>query len=216
MGNTLSVVLPLALGAAVSPTLLTLQLMILAGAQSPLQRAWAMCAGAAAFLLAYMIVLATVARGLDLVTGAQNGFERGIKLLAAALLLLLGVRSVRRRHDPPKPPPRKLQEAGPGLFVGVGFTAMASNASSLVLVLPASHLTVTSGLPGDQKMLLLAMVFVITLLPVLLPVLATTLLGRRAAPGLARMNHVATTYSHQINAGIAFFFSIVLVVSALR
>ncbi len=60
------------------------------------------------------------------------------------------------------------------------------------------------------------MVFVITLLPVLLPVLSATLLGHRADAGLARMNHIATTYQHQINAGIAFFFTALLVLSALR
>ena len=30
------------------------------------------------------------------------------------------------------------------------------------------------------------------------------------------MNHIATTYQHQINAGIAFFFTALLVLSALR
>ena len=143
--HTLSIVLPLALGAAVSPTLLTLQLLILAGARDQKKRAWAMCAGSAVVLFGYMLVLATIARGIDLATDDQSDAERAVKLLAAALLLLLGLRSLRHRHDPPKPPNEKLREAKPRLFFGVGAGAMLGNASSLVLVLPATHITVDVG-----------------------------------------------------------------------
>ena len=93
---------------------------------------------------------------------------------------------------------------------------MAGNASSLVLVLAATHITITAGLPPDQQFILLAIVYVFTMLPVVLPVLAATLMGKRADPVLARMNHVTTTYEHQINAGIAFFFAVLLLYSGLK
>ena len=51
---------------------------------------------------------------------------------------------------------------------------------------------------------------------VVLPVLAATLMGKRADPVLARMNRVTTTYEHQINAGIAFFFAVLLLYSGLK
>ena len=66
MGKTLAIVLPLALGAAVSPTLLTLQLLILAGVRDQKRRAWAMALGCAVVLLGFMAVLATVAKGIDI------------------------------------------------------------------------------------------------------------------------------------------------------
>ncbi len=216
MGKTLAIVLPLALGAAVSPTLLTLQLLILAGVRDQKKRAWAMAAGSAIVLLAFMAILATLARGLEIGSEHQDAIERGVKLVAAALLVLLGLRSLRHRHDPPKPRSEKLQEAKPRLFFGVGAGAMAGNASSLVLVLAATHITVTSGLPDDQQTALLAIVFVFTMLPVVLPVMAATVMGSRADPVLMKMNHFTTTYTHQINAGIAFFFAALLVYSAIR
>lgn len=216
MGATLSIVLPLALGAAISPTLLTLQLLTLSGAREQVKRAWALCAGSGVVLAAYMLLLATLARGLTLASADQSVTERVVKLIAAALLLLLGLRSLRHRHDPPKPPPKRLHDAGAPTFFGIGAGAMAGNFSSLVLVLPATHITVSSDLPPNQKTALLVMVFVITMLPVLLPVLSVSLLGKKADPVLGRMNHYAVTYQHQINAGIAFFFTALLVYSAIK
>lgn len=216
MGSTLAIVLPLALGAAVSPTLLTLQLLILSGVRDQKKRAWAMAAGAGATLFGYMLVIATLAKGLTLASSDQSVTERVIKLIAAGLLLLLGLRSLRHRHDPPKPPNKRVADAGPGVFFGIGAGAMAGNASSLVLVLPATHVTINSGLPGQEQMALLLMVYLITMLPVLLPVLATTVMGHKADAVLTKMNHIATTYTHQINAGIAFFFTALLIYSALK
>ena len=216
MGKTLAIVVPLALGAAVSPTLLTLQLLILAGQRDQKKRAWAMALGCAVVLLGVMVILATVARGVDIASSHQSAVERGVKLGAAVLLILLGVRSLRHRDDPPKHRSQKVQEAKPRLFFGIGAGAMAGNASSLVLVLAATHITVTSDLPVDQQVVLLAIVYAFTMAPVVLPVLATTVMGRRADPVLTRMNHVATAYTHQINAGIAFFFAALLTYSALR
>lgn len=216
MGKTLAIVLPLALGAAVSPTLLTLQLLILAGVRDQKKRAWAMALGCVVVLLGFMVVLATVARGVDIASSHQDAVERGVKIGAAVLLVLLGLRSLRHRHDPPKPHSEKLQEAKPRLFFGVGAGGMAGNASSLVLVLAATHITVSSGLPADQQFALLALVYVCTMLPVVLPVLAATVMGRRADPVLNRMNQFTTKYTHQINAGIAFFFAALLLYSALR
>lgn len=216
MGKTLAIVLPLALGAAVSPTLLTLQLLILAGVRDQKRRAWAMALGCAVVLLGFMAVLATVAKGIDIASSHQDAVERGVKIGAAVLLILLGLRSLRHRHDPPKPRSERVQEAKPRLFFGVGAGAMAGNASSLVLVLAATHITITAGLPPDQQFILLAIVYVFTMLPVVLPVLAATLMGKRADPVLARMNRVTTTYEHQINAGIAFFFAVLLLYSGLK
>ncbi len=216
VGKTLAIVLPLALGAAVSPTLLTLQLLILAGVRDQKKRAWAMVLGCAVVLLAFMVVLVTLARGLEIGSEHQDAVERGVKIVAAVLLLLLGLRSLRHRHDPPKPRSEKLQEAKPRLFFGVGAGAMAGNASSLVLVLAATHITITSGLPDDQQLVLLAIVFVFTMLPVVVPALAATLMGKRADPVLKKANAFTTKYTHQINAGIAFFFAALLLYSAIR
>ena len=216
MGKTLAIVLPLALGAAVSPTLLTLQLLILSSVRDQKKRAWAMALGCAVVLLGFMVVLATVAKGIDIATSHQDAVERGVKLLAAVLLLLLGLRSLRHRHDPPKPRSERFADAKPRLYFGVGAGAMAGNASSLVLVLAATHIAISSGLPADQQLTLLAIVYVFTMLPVVLPVLAATVMGKRADPVLARMNAFTTSHEHQINAGIAFFFAALLLFSAIR
>ena len=56
MGNLVVAVLPLALGAAVSPTLLALQLLVLSGGGHRLARAWALAAGSALVLFGVILI----------------------------------------------------------------------------------------------------------------------------------------------------------------
>src|ERR1700733_7744995 len=62
MGALLASVLPLALGAAISPTLLALQLLVLAGPTRRLARAWSLTAGSAVVLALYAVAGAPVLR----------------------------------------------------------------------------------------------------------------------------------------------------------
>ena len=59
MGPLLAAVLPLALGAAISPTLLALQLLVLSGTTHRLARAWALVAGSALVLAAFSLLCVT-------------------------------------------------------------------------------------------------------------------------------------------------------------
>ena len=61
-----------------------------------------------------------------------------------------------------------------------------------------------------------AAVLLIALAPVLLPVLAVTLLGHRADRPLAALNAFATRHARQINAGICLFFAVWLGWSGFR
>lgn len=200
-----------------SPTLLTIQLLILAGRRDPKPRAWAFVAGCALALLAYLVLLATVARQLQIAGAPQDMTERVVKLAAAAGLFLLGVRALRRAPgNGPNRVQQHIEAARPRVFVGVGIVSMAGNFSTLVLLVPATHITINSDLSTGSRAVLLGVVFLITLTPVLLPALAATVAGRSADPVLARLNGWTTRHSRQVNAGIAFFFAALLVYSALK
>ncbi|MDP4014204.1 MAG: GAP family protein [Candidatus Nanopelagicales bacterium] len=211
-------VVPLALGAAVSPTLLGLQLLILSGAIRPVARAWSFALGVAIAAGAYMFVLATVAATVTLSSTHMSETERLIKLAAAALLLLLGVRALRRGKDQGKPPAKtaaRLKNAGLGTFVAVGLTGMVTNFSSVVLILPATHDIMNSATSLVTQGLMLALVFFCTLAPVILPALAVTLMGSRSDRWLSAMNRFTRSHAKQINAAIAFLFAALLAYSAL-
>jgi threonine/homoserine/homoserine lactone efflux protein len=209
-------VIPLALGSAVSPALLTLQLLILSGPKHQVARAWAYTLGVALTVVLFIVLVATVGRGLVLASGNEDLVARAVKLVAAAGLAYLGIHTLRR---PPRPEDRhrKMADAPTAAFVPVGFGAMWLNLSSLVLMLPAVHVAVNSSAPPDQTAGMLVLIAVCALAPALVPALVVTVLGKkRSAPLLARLNGFTQGHSAQINAGICFLFAVLLVVSAIK
>lgn len=219
MGSLTATVLPLALGAAVSPTLLTLQMLILSGSVRPRSRAWAFTGGVAAGIVVYLLVLTTIGKGLSLSSGSGSPTDRTIKIIAAALLILLGLRALLKKSAGGPHPSRvagRLKDAGLRFFFGMGLLGMASNFSSLVLIIPAVHVITNSTVSDLAQGLLLALLFFCTLAPVLLPSLAVSLLGHRSDRALGAMNTFTKTHAHQINAGIAFVFAAILLYAGLK
>ena len=96
MGSLLAVVIPLALGAAVSPTLFALEVLVLTGKHHPVARGWAVAGGAGAVLLAFGLLGVTVLRTIE--TGHHHRSLTGavIDLGAAAALVLLAARSLQK------------------------------------------------------------------------------------------------------------------------
>lgn len=215
MSGSWSIVLPLALGAAVSPTVLMLQLLLLAGGTRPIPRAWAFAAGITVTTLIYVALMATIARGITLAGGSQSEWERLVKLIGAAILAFLGVRSLRRGGDGSLV--GKVQKMKPETslwdFAVLGFVTMWLNLSSLALMLPAVHLAVDS---GTQIAAQLAVIVLCAIAPALLPVLAATLMGSHSQRVLGALNSFTTAHAAVINAGICFLFVVILVLSALR
>ena len=209
------IVLPLALGAAVSPTVLMLQLLLLAGGHRPIARSWAFALGITATSVLYIVALATIAQGLTMSGGPQSTIERVVKLVAAVALAALGVRSL--RHAGSGSLVGRVQKMKPDTplwsFVVLGFIAMWLNLSSLALMLPAVHLAVNSGTQVGAQ---LVVILLCAVAPAVLPVLAATLLGSHAEQVLSRLNAFTTTHAAQINAGICFLFAVILVLSAWR
>lgn len=145
MGSLLGIVLPLALGAAVTPTIIGAQLVTLSGVVRPLARAWALAAGAA-------VVLTAVSALALLVAGISNALEDPspaggvVKLTAGVLLAGLGVRAVRHRGDAaPSPSPQADERPRLRRSFALGAGLMATNFSSLVLYFPAMHAIGISG-----------------------------------------------------------------------
>lgn len=206
-------VLPLALGAAVSPTLLTLELLILAGRNHPLSRAWSFALGASGVLIAYAVVgLAFLQRLPDAGSGSPSLASAVIKIVAGLALGLLGARQLLHRPAPGEAKQSALRQrmatSGPAVYAGIGALGMLTNVSTLVLLFPAMHEISVSAAPDAEKAWVAAAVVAIALSMVLLPVLSVTLLGARAHAVLAAMNRFTTDHKRQINAAIAFFFAV--------
>jgi threonine/homoserine/homoserine lactone efflux protein len=212
MGSLLAIVLPLALGAAVTPTIVGMQLVTLSGNVRPLARSWALAAGCA-------VVLAAVSALALLVAGISNALDDPspaggvVKLVAAALLAGLGVRAVRRRgSDRPASPRPSDQEPHLRRSFALGAGLMATNFSSLVLYFPAMHAIGISDASTDGRVLAFVLVFVIALVPAWAPPLLVWALGDRARRPLDRLGGFFTNHRQAIAATLCFGFAILLTV----
>jgi len=214
VGSLLAIVVPLALGAAVSPTLFALEVLVLTGKRHPIARGWAVASGAGAVLVAFGLLGVTLLRTVD--TGHRHRSPTGaaIDLGAAALLALLAARSAHKaktaaeaHHEHTK---GRLADAPTLAFVGVGALGMLVNFSTLVLFLPAVREIEHSSVDVAEKVVVWLIITVITLLPVLLPLTLVALLGTRADPLLARLSAFVGRHARTITIAIELLFAVIL------
>jgi hypothetical protein len=167
---------------------------------------------------AAIALFATVWSNVQLGSSHPSNSSRIVHGVLAAALLALGIHAlVRKEPNGPHPSRTKqrMADARPRMFFGIGAVAMASNFSSLVLIVAATH-QITKDLRGADQLPLLAFLFLCAVAPVLIPTLSTTVLGPRADPALDRLNRFTTAHSRQINAGICFLFAAILGYSAVK
>ncbi len=215
MGSLLAIVVPLALGAAISPTLFALEVLILSGRRHPVARAWALSGGAAAVLIAFSVLGLTLLRNLHSGHHNRSPTDASIELAAGALLLLLAARALYSRKTAAEShndrAQGRLADTPTILFVGVGALGMLVNFSTLLLFLPALHEISRSPVSLAGKGAAWLLLVMITLLPVLIPVTLVVMLGRRASPLLDRLNTFVANHSRQITITIEVLFAAVLI-----
>lgn len=221
MGSLLVAVLPLALGAAVSPTLLAMQLLVLTGTTHRLGRAWALTLGAALVLAAFSLLCVTaLQRVRPHQSGHKSATDAAVLLASGALLGLLALRSL--VHQPtvgeqqPSRMSKHLSTASTAWFVGVGALGMVVNFSTLLLVLPAMHEITHSTAATAAKVAVYAVLYVIVLLPVLVPVLAVTVLGPGADRALDATHVWVGVHSRTIGVVIEVVFAVYLVIKGSK
>lgn len=211
----LASVLPLAVGAAISPTLLALQLLVLSGT-NPLPRAWALALGSALVLGVYAVLGLTVLDHLHTAHHHRSTSDAVVMFGAAGLMAALAVRSLARRPTPAEQhtsrTAQRLASAPTPWFVGVGALGMVVNFSTLVLFLPALHEIARSSTTLADRSAAFVVLYVVTLLPVLLPVGLVAVLGDRAAPTLDATHRWVTRHARQIGIAIELVFAVYLVV----
>jgi Sap, sulfolipid-1-addressing protein len=212
VGEHLGIVVPLAAGAAISPTTLALQLFVLSRKTAPLARSWAIAAGYALVLLVEMVIAFAFVASTG--SGAPSRPEAWVKLAFAVGLAGLGVLALRAPPKQHKPEP----EAGVpklGRYFAIGVVLMATNVTTVALYLPAMHDVGAADASVLGVALAAILVLTITLLPAVAPPLAVTLLGDHARAALDALSAFGTRHSRAINASVCFGFAIFLAVASL-
>jgi len=220
MGQLLVAVVPLALGAAVSPTLLALQLLVLSGPTHRLVRAWSLAFGAALVLGAFSLLCVTALQHVRPHHAHRSATDSAVLITSGLLLGALAVRSRIHRPTPGENHSSKtaqhLTTAATPWFIGVGALGMVVNFSTLLLVLPAIHEITHSSASTPAKVAAFTILYVVVLLPVLVPVVFASVLGRRADGLLDATHQWVGRNSRTIGTVIEATFAIYLLVKGVR
>ncbi len=198
-------VVPLALGAAVSPMLLVGQMRTLTAPGSGVRQSWAYVAGNAVVVAGWALV--GLGSGGSLPTRAAAGADpvsAGVRLVLAAVLLAIGARALHREG-----PTASTAPGGQSLgrSFGLGIALMAGNLTSLVLYLPALQDLARSGLAAAPLAALVLLVSLVTLAPSLLPPLVLVLTGAWGRARLEQLCHWTLAHQGRINGGLCFVFA---------
>ena len=220
MGDLLPKILPLSLGAAMSPTSLAALLVVLAG-RRPIARG-------AAYLVGWLTVLVGLsAIGLwgvrqtapspttETVGHVVDGIA-GVLLLLLALgtVLMSALRGPAVATD--EVPSATDHRPGLGGAFLLGVAMMVTNLSTILLYLPAMHAISMAHVARSDEVVAFALAFLITSLPVTLPFVV-----RIAAPGpssraFERLHRFLTAHQRTIGIVVEVVFGVWLVVKALR
>ena len=211
MIQLLASILPLALGAAVSPMLFGIEILAVSSGTKPVLRAWAVVAGAALLLVAYSVVGLVVGSAVH--HGAHHrAIDATLDLVAAGLLAVLAIRTFVRRHQVSSKPSLtdRLGDASTLAFLGAGAIGMGTNFSTLVLYLPALREITKASVFLEVKILTAVILLLITLVLIWVPALLVTVLGRRATPALGAMNRWMSAHTTEVTLGIELLFIVLL------
>jgi hypothetical protein len=186
MFATLALVLPLGLGGAISPVMLTEQTVLLAG-PGGVRAGTRFALGAVIALMLIVIAVVRFGRAISLPTeprlDATLDLVLGIILLVAAIVAFALGR--RRRHGPGARVGEHGRRAGVSrrdrAALPFGVFAMATNFTTLALIVPAAKEVSSAGVNVVGRMVLVVVLVVLASIPAWAPVVLTLL-----APGTSK------------------------------
>ena len=217
--HLLADVIPLGLAAAVTPTLIALQLLVVCGDEW-IRRALAVAAAnAVAFAIVVTVVLAGLAQLPDRNTGTLGPIDLWLRIGCGTLLLVSAV-----YFFLPHPElaakvqgtiERRTRNASVWLFFGISFYFSITDFSTFIVIIPALHgVTVSDGIPA-AKVLAVAVLMVLALMPTWVPPTTRAPLAHRIEPALGRAYRYVMTHQFPIVGSICVAAGAFLVISAL-
>jgi Sap, sulfolipid-1-addressing protein len=210
MSALLAQIVPLALGAAISPVVFLLQLTTLTGPR-PLARGSALAVGAATELIVVSTIGVLVG---DTGLSTRDTLQAAINTAFGALLVAIGLRALVRPPKPKKPKADARQTSLRGSFLaGVG--GMASNVTTFALYIPALALIAGSGLPLRQQGIAAAIILVITLVVAWVPLVLAVVVPGASSRLLPWLGSWMTRNNRWIQVALGLGFGVWLLVKGV-
>jgi hypothetical protein len=199
MGSLLPTMLPLAFGAAISPVVLIVNVLLLSSRTRPIARSIAYAVGCTIIIVGFGVAGVTVISG---VSTAPRDVAAVIHLVVGTISLGFALRAL---IQGPSPPPKK-EEVTPAAderkpawrFVFAGLGAMGINMTTLTLYLSIDAEIVRAPISVLEEAFALTIVVVIILIPVWVPLALTIFLPRVAHEVFGPMNDFFTRHKRAI------------------
>jgi hypothetical protein len=183
--SALALVLPLGLAASVSPVLLTEQTVLVASPDGR-RKGSAFAAGTVVVLLVVVVAVALLGRSVDLPREPRLGGRLDLVIGGAVLAIAVVVARWRPRSAGAQRPPRT--SLGPVAAFGFGVFSMATNVTTLAIVLVAARDIAAA--PWGVPVTLLSVLLLVALAaaPAWAPILVAALPNPRAQQALTAVS----------------------------
>jgi hypothetical protein len=213
MADLLATILPLALGAAVSPAIAALVVAVLARGADPVRRGVALTVGAAIPLagIAAVVLLTLHASG----TTGHRTTGAAVDLVAAAALAYLALRALQPTRTAQEQQAVRARHASgsPARYVGLGAGVMLVNFSTLALFVPAvKDIGRADGVSVAGEIAALVLLLVVVLVPAWLPVALRAAFPDRAQRLLTPLGRWMTEHQRALGGWVSAAFAVYLFV----
>jgi hypothetical protein len=218
VGPLLATVVPLSLGAMISPTMLAAIVLVLSMPVSPRARAWAAVGGCVVAMLALTVAAPLAAQALHAVKPVQMEWaDVGL----GVLLLGVALRAALHKHDATtrakKRAPADGATAGPRLaeFALFGVVLIATDFSSTILYLAAMKEIGLAHISATEAIAVLAIPFVAVLVPAIVPTALSSIAPQQTDKGLKTVSAWTGAHSKAITVALCLVFSAYLLAKGL-
>jgi len=139
-------------------------------------------------------------------------------LIFGLLLLILAVRTFFCEDDPDTPPPKFmsiLDQLGPVKLFGLGIAISLMQPRFMILILAGTSIIAEARLPNSENFIAILVLALLMVWVMFIPILAYLFMGEHRSNAMKSMRDFLVNNQHKINAGVMFFFGILMILLGL-
>ena len=209
--------LPFAFG-TITPTMIGLIVLFLTGAQG-LVKSFSFILGKYIMYVLFGLLFLNVT---DFISSIDSVGTHAIVeiffLIFGLLLLILAVRSFFGEDVTDTPPPKFmtiLDQTGPVKLFGFGIAISIMQPRFIILILAGASIIAEATLPASENFISILVLALLMVWVMFIPIIVFLAMGKRRTTAMKSMRDFLVFNQHKINAGVMFFFGILMIILGL-
>lgn len=216
MGDLLTRIVPLGLGGAISPTVLTVSVLLMCSPRRPVARGAVFALGVLSVLVVLSVLGITVLErfGEHHPSATERAVSDAIDVVLGIVLLALAARTALRPRDPTTETTAKrpADRGGVASAYVVGLVMMATNVTTIVLYIPAMRDIGRADVSTTDQGIALVIMLVLASLPATVPLLLRVVAPGPAQRALTRLDGAMTRHRRTIVLVVEIVFGVYLII----